>query len=77
MQIKLDGNVDLEVENIPEGEERVCRQLIEGLQEGLAGEVQFDMKDWGRAENAEDRAVDIPTQQREQAKRIEIEGDRS
>lgn len=51
MNINLDGKVNLEVEGIAEGEEAVCHQLIQNLQEGLAGEIDFQMTDWGRAAN--------------------------
>ncbi|MEZ6122333.1 MAG: hypothetical protein R3C49_04035 [Planctomycetaceae bacterium] len=63
MQVDLDGHVNLEVQNIPEGEEGLCRQMINGLQEGLAGEVDFQMRDWGRAENVTDDRIRMPLDQ--------------
>ena len=52
MNIDLEGKVKLEVEKIAEGEEGVCVQLIQDLQRGVAGQMDFQMTDWGRAVNA-------------------------
>lgn len=56
MNIDLDGKVKLEVEGIAEGEETVCHRLIQDLQQGVAGEIDFQMTDWGRAANVDTNA---------------------
>ena len=64
MNIDLSGKVQLEVEGIGEGEEGVCHQLIENQQQGVGGEIDFTMTDWGRAAGvAADRKVALARQQ--------------
>lgn len=74
MSIDLSGTVDLEVQNIPEGEESMCHKLITGLQQGLAGEIDFAMTDWGRAAIVKDGPLNVPkTRTQEQHRTIERE----
>lgn len=65
MQINLDGNVNLELQNVPEGEEQLCHELIRGLQDGLADVCHFEMKDWGRADGARPQRVQVQQKQRD------------
>ena len=67
MSIDLAGKVDLEVENIAEGEEGVCVELIQNLQKGVGNEMDFQMTDWGRGSNANPKAkVAVQTQMQTQ-----------
>lgn len=49
LRVDLAGHVGFSVENVAEGEEAVCRSLVEGLRKGLGGAVDFTVTDWGRA----------------------------
>lgn len=69
MSIDLSGTVVLEVQNIPEGEEGMCQKLITGLQQGLAGEVNFAMTDWGRAANVKAGPLNVPKARTQQQDR--------
>ena len=67
MNINLEGKVNLEVENIAEGEEGVCVELIQNLQKGVGDEIDFQMTDWGRGSNANPQAkVAVQTQMQTQ-----------
>jgi hypothetical protein len=70
MSVDLDGHVGLEVQNIPEGEETLCHSLITNLQSGLAGEVDFQMTDWGRAANLRDARIQVPTGQQKTQEKV-------
>jgi hypothetical protein len=75
MNINLEGNVKLEVEGIAEGEETVCHQLIQDLQKGVAGDMDFRMTDWGRAANVDTNAkVAVRQQEKTQEKSRERQG---
>ena len=69
MNIDLSGTVDLEVQNIPEGDEGMCHKLVAGLQKGLAGEVDFAMTDWGRAAKVRDGPLNVPKARTQQQDR--------
>ena len=47
MNIDLEGKVKLDVEGIMEGEGAVCVKLLQDLQNGVAGEMDFQITDWG------------------------------
>ena len=49
MRIGLDGHVDLNVQDIPEGQEVLCHQQLLQLQERLGQDVEFKITNWGRA----------------------------
>lgn len=50
IELHADGRADFEVENVPSGEEEVCRDVIGGLAEAVASEgMELDVVDWGRA----------------------------
>lgn len=68
MKVKLDGHVDLEVENIPVGQEGRCVSIINDLQERLAGDVDFQMTDWGRGENHRESIVSVKDREKTQEK---------
>ncbi|GHT44703.1 hypothetical protein FACS189454_02810 [Planctomycetales bacterium] len=51
LSIDLDGKINLEVENIPEGQEAECHGRLTDLQTKVADTVDFEMTDWGRAKN--------------------------
>lgn len=62
IDIQLDGTTVFEVENVPEGEERVCRDVIAGVGEALVTSgLELKMTDWGRATGAGAAAVELPT----------------
>jgi len=65
VDIHLDGRTEFEVENVVEGEEQLCRDVLGGLTEVLAQEgLELDITDWGRAKNKEptlDQGSKIPT----------------
>jgi hypothetical protein len=49
LSIDLDGKINLEVENIPEGQEVECHGRLTDLQAKVADTVDFEITDWGRA----------------------------
>jgi hypothetical protein len=53
LSIDLDGKVNLEVENIPEGQEAECHGRLTDLQAKVADTVDFEITDWGRAKNVQ------------------------
>ncbi|MDR1964275.1 MAG: periplasmic heavy metal sensor [Planctomycetaceae bacterium] len=46
--INRNGDIDLNLDNIPEGEEKKCHQIITDLQTNVATVADFTVKDWGR-----------------------------
>ncbi len=58
IELHADGRADFEVENVPTGEEEVCRAVIGRLAEAVAAEgMTLEMTDWGRATPAEQHEV--------------------
>ncbi|GHT18814.1 hypothetical protein FACS1894189_7120 [Planctomycetales bacterium] len=51
LAVDLDGKVDLEVDDIPEGQESECHKAITKLQERVADVANLKITDWGRAKN--------------------------
>jgi hypothetical protein len=50
VDIRLDGTTEFEVENVPDHELQICRDVLEGLQTALAKDgLELEMTDWGRA----------------------------
>lgn len=49
LKIDLDGNVDILVDNVPEGKEQECHNRMIELQKNMATIVNFNITDWGRA----------------------------
>jgi hypothetical protein len=50
VHLGVDGNVTVEVEGVPQGEEEICRDLLAGIGEATQREeLEFDVTDWGRA----------------------------
>jgi len=66
MQINLDGHVDLALEEVPEGQESECVNILDGLRDRLTGEVDFQMTNWGRAEGNSGKAREVERQQVQQ-----------
>jgi hypothetical protein len=63
IDLHLDGRTVFEVENIDEGEESVCKDVINGVGAALAGSgLALDMTDWGRAHRAQNqqRSIIVP-----------------
>ncbi|MDR0391257.1 MAG: hypothetical protein LBH59_07055, partial [Planctomycetaceae bacterium] len=52
LAIDLEGKVNLDVANIPEGGETECHDTITNLQSKVKEVVDFNITDWGRAKNA-------------------------
>ncbi len=69
VDIHLDGRTEFEIENVVEGEEKLCRDVLGGLSAALAHEgLELDITDWGRAKDAHprpDEGVKIPTKVKE------------
>lgn len=69
VDIHLDGRTEFEIENVVEGEEKLCCDVLGGLSEALEQEgLELDITDWGRAKNKHlrpDDGVKIPTKVRE------------
>lgn len=69
VDIHLDGRTEFEIENVVEGEEKLCRDVLGGLSEALANEgLELDITDWGRAKDKHprpDEGVKIPTKVKE------------
>jgi hypothetical protein len=54
IDLHVDGRADFEVENVPTGEEDLCRSVIGGLTEAVATEgLELEVTDWGRAAGVE------------------------
>jgi hypothetical protein len=71
LSIDLDGKVNLEVENIPEGQEAECHGRLTDLQAKVADTVDFEITDWGRASHikpANKDGVRVQQQLRQQEK---------
>ncbi|MDR2762882.1 MAG: hypothetical protein LBB88_09795 [Planctomycetaceae bacterium] len=51
LAIDIDGKVDLDVADIPEGKETECHSAITNLQSKVADVVDLQITDWGRAKN--------------------------
>jgi hypothetical protein len=63
IDLHADGRANFEVENVPTGEEEVCRTIIGGLAEAVATEgLELEVTDWGRAAGVEPK--EIPTLQK-------------
>jgi hypothetical protein len=54
LAIDLDGKVNLDVAEIPEGKETECHNAITNLQSKVKEVVDFQITDWGRAKNVGD-----------------------
>ncbi len=69
VDIHLDGRTEFEIENVVEGEEKLCRDVLGDLSEALAHEgLELDITDWGRAKDKHprpDEGVKIPTKVKE------------
>ncbi|MDR0335975.1 MAG: hypothetical protein LBI18_02690 [Planctomycetaceae bacterium] len=52
LAIDLDGKVNLDVANIPEGSETECHNAITNLQSKIKEVVDLNITDWGRAKDA-------------------------
>lgn len=66
LRIALDGNVSFEVENIPEGHEKLCVESVRRMQEKLAeDDIRFHVTDWGRAENQNKVHLDVQPKARQ------------
>ncbi|MDR0520952.1 MAG: hypothetical protein LBH00_03755 [Planctomycetaceae bacterium] len=51
LAIGMDGKVNIDVDNIPEGQETECHQRLLDLQTKVSDVVDFDITDWGRAKD--------------------------
>lgn len=69
MHINLDGHVDLALEEVPEGQESECVNILNGLRDRLAGEVDFQMTNWGRADGDAGKAREVQQQRVQQVEK--------
>lgn len=73
LAIDLDGAINLEVADIPDGKESECHQRLTDLQSKVADVVDFEITDWGRAKDVKPQASGTMfkqrVQQQEQVKR--------
>ncbi|MDR2170804.1 MAG: hypothetical protein LBP59_11730 [Planctomycetaceae bacterium] len=53
LKIELDGSVKIDVEDIPNGNESECRQIITDLQTKIKNVTDLQITNWGRAENTQ------------------------
>lgn len=75
LRIALDGSVNFEVANIPEGREQLCIDSIRKMQEKLAADdVRFDVTDWGRAENQNKVHLDVSPKVKQVQKTVQRQG---
>ena len=69
VDIHLDGRTEFEVENVVEGEERLCREVLGGLTAALAQDgLELEITDWGRAKEPQSSVgqdLKIPVRERE------------
>ncbi|WP_373649441.1 hypothetical protein [Schlesneria sp. DSM 10557] len=69
VDIHLDGRTEFEIENVVEGEEKLCRDVLSGLSESLVHEgLELDITDWGRAKDTHpgpDEGTKIPVKFKE------------
>lgn len=66
LAIDLDGTVNLEVTDIPEGKESECHQRLTDLQSKVSDVVDFAITDWGRAKHVKPQSGGTPIKQRVQ-----------
>ena len=60
MKITLAGEVDFEVMNVPVGQESICVNAVRTLQKNASqAGVEFNVTNWGRAENQGKEHIDI------------------
>jgi hypothetical protein len=72
VDILLDGSTEIEVENVPIGEEHVCRDLLNGLAQQLSDEgLMLEITDWGRGHKAVVEAQDFEETPRERKRERE------
>jgi hypothetical protein len=58
LAIDMDGKVNLEVEDIPEGQESECHQKLTDLQTKVASTIDLEITDWGRASHIKPTSKD-------------------
>lgn len=76
IDIHLDGRTVFEVENVPEGEEAICKDAVGGVGDAIADKgLVLEMRNWGRATTAKSESLSILPQQSTQRVR-EREGNR-
>jgi hypothetical protein len=72
VHLGVDGQVQVEVGGVPDGEEEICRDLLAGIGAAAATEdLAFEVTDWGRAKLPESvgEATDAGSQPRERQQR--------
>ena len=77
MNVALDGKVSFEVENIPEGREKLCVDAIRSMQDKLTDNgVSFNVTDWGRAEGHknDDDGMKVVVKRQEVVRTIQRQG---
>ena len=75
LRIGLQGGVKFEVANIPEGREQLCIDSVLNMQKKLAeNEINFDVTDWGRAENQNKVHLDVRQKTQEAKQTIQRQG---
>lgn len=75
MRIDLNGNVSMEVANVPEGREQLCTAVIHNMQDKLAADdINFKMTDWGRAQDQNRVHLDITQRTQQVQKKIQRQG---
>lgn len=75
MRVSLAGKVDFEVANIPEGREQLCIDAVLKMQEKLAeDDVNFNVTNWGRAENQNKVHLDVRPKEQQVQKTIQRQG---
>ncbi|MDR3232598.1 MAG: hypothetical protein LBT46_02840 [Planctomycetaceae bacterium] len=65
LAINLDGKVNLDIADIPEGKETECHHRIADLQSKVADTIDLQITDWGQAKNVKN-AGGLPPRQRVQ-----------
>jgi hypothetical protein len=75
LAIDLDGKVDLNIADIPEGSETECHNAITNLQSKVAEVIDFQITDWGRAKNAKNVGVgNLPKQKIQMHEQVKQRG---
>ena len=69
VDLHIDGTTVFDVENVPDGEEQVCRNMVTSIAEAISKEdMNLEVKDWGRASKPEGKQQGSSPKLRERAR---------
>ncbi len=69
IDLHIDGTTVFELENVPNGEEQICRNMVTSIAEAVSkADMNLEVKDWGRASNTEGKKQGSSQKLRERAR---------